>query len=321
MPGRLRRLLLPDAGPRRALRFGGVALFAAFAFLAVRTVDLAAVWNALAGGDPWLVAAAMGGNLLSLAAHAARWVALMPRGTEPRFRDAFSAMTAGFAVSIVVPARAGDAVRVWILSRRTASSMATVVAVTGLDYLLGAVTVVPLLAVLARVGPVPWARHVLLGFAAVSVAGIAAALWLRPRGGRASHAPGVGRLVTRLRAGLAAAGDPGSLARAGAWGVAGWGAELLVAHLSLAALGLRADAELSAAVVLAATAGGVVGVSPGAAGPYELAIVLVLGAAGIAREPALAAALLYHAAHLAPVAVIGALALLRELRAAPERPS
>jgi len=283
-------------------------------------VDLAAVGTAIAGADARLVLAAMGGNLLSLAAHAGRWRALVPRGGgRPRFRDAFSAMNAGFAVSIVVPARAGDVVRAWILARRTGTSTATGVAVTGLDYLVGAATLVPLVAVLAFAVPVPaWVRHALLAFAAVSAAGIGLAVWLRPRSGApTAPAPGAARLVARLRAGLAASGDPSALGAAAAWGVAGWAAELLIAHLSLAALGLPADLVRSAIVVLAATGGGVVAFSPGGAGPFELAVVLALAGTGIARAPALAAALVYHVVHLAPVAVLGGLALVRELRAEP----
>ena len=320
---RLRGLLLPrdgrSAGRQRLVRLGGVVLLAGFAVLAARSVDLAAVGTALAGADGRLVLAAVGGSLLSLAAHAGRWVALVPRGGgRPRFRDAFSAMNAGFAVSIVVPARAGDVVRAWILARRTGTSTATAVAVTGLDYVVGAATLVPLGALLASAAPVPpWVRHALLAFAAVSAAGIGLAAWLRPRGARAVPAPGAGRPVARLRAGLVASGDPSALGAAAAWGVAGWAAELLIAHLSLAALGLPADLVRSSLVVLAATAGGIVAFSPGAAGPFELAIVLALAGTGIEREPALAAALLYHLVHLAPVAVLGGLALARELRWEP----
>ncbi len=129
--------------------------------------------------------------------------------------------------------------------------------------------------------------------------------------------PGAGRLVTRRRAGLAASGDPGALLASFAWGLAGWGAEVLIAHLALLALGMPAGIVLSALAVLAATAAGVVAVSPGGAGPFELLIVLALAGVGVGREDALAFALLYHLVHLGPVAVIGTTALARELRGEP----
>jgi peptidoglycan/xylan/chitin deacetylase (PgdA/CDA1 family)/uncharacterized membrane protein YbhN (UPF0104 family) len=320
---RLRGVLAPADGRgqarRRALRLGGVAVLVGFAALALRSVDLRAVGAALAGADPGIVLAAMAGNLLSLAAHTQRWTALVPRGAgRPRFRDAFAAVTAGFAVAIVVPARAGDVVRSWMLARRAGVSTATLVAVAGLDYLVGATALVPLLGLLALATPLPgWASHALLAFALVATGGAILAAILRPRGRRAPPRPGSGRLVTRLRAGLEASGDPGALGASIAWGFAGWGAEVLIAHLALLALGMPAGIELSVLAVLAATAAGVVAVSPGGAGPFELLIVLALAGAGVPREAALAFALLYHFVHLVPVAVIGTAALVRELREAP----
>jgi len=320
---RLRTVLAPGdrrgAVRRRLLRAAGLVLLVGFAALALRSVKLRAVGEALSSADPRLVLAAMGGNLLSLAFHTRRWSALVPRGAgRPRFRDAFAAVTAGFAVSIVVPARAGDVVRSWILARRTGLSTATVVAVAGFDYVVGAAALVPLLALLALATPLPgWAGRALLVFAAVATAGGLAASLLRPRGGHAPPAPGVGRLATRLRAGLAAMGDPAALATSLAWGWGGWCAEVLIAHLALLALGLPAGLATSALAVLAATAAGVIAFSPGGAGPFELGIVLALGGVGFSREDALAFALLYHVVHLLPVAVLGTAALVRELREEP----
>jgi peptidoglycan/xylan/chitin deacetylase (PgdA/CDA1 family)/uncharacterized membrane protein YbhN (UPF0104 family) len=325
-PGRLARLrdlVAPadrrGASRRRMLRLAGLVLLVAFAALAAKSVKLRAVGQALSAADPRLVLAAMGANLLSLALHTGRWTALLPRGAgRPRFRDAFAAVTGGFAVSIVVPARAGDVVRSWIMARHAGLSTATVVAVAGFDYVVGSAALVPLLALLALDTPLPrWAGHALMAFAAVATAGVVVAALLRPRGGQAPPAPGAGRLATRLRAGLAAMGDPGALGTSLAWGFAGWGAEVLIANLTLRALGAPAGLAASALVVLAATAAGVVAISPGGAGPFELAIVLALSGAGFSREEALAFALLYHLVHLVPVAVVGSAALLRELREEP----
>lgn len=320
---RLRRVLAPQGGRglarRRALRVAGLGVLVGFAVLALRSVDLRAVGAALGRADPRLILAAMAGNLLSLAAHTQRWRSLVPRGAgRPRFRDAFGAVTAGFAVAIVVPARAGDVVRSWMLARRAQISAATLVAVAGLDYVMGAIALVPLLGLLGVATPLPsWTRHALLAFALVGAAGAIAAAALRPRGPPAPPRPGAGRLATRLRAGLAASGDPAALATSFVWALLGWGAEVLIAHLALQALGMPADLVLSAVTVLAATAAGILAISPGGAGPFELLVVLALAGVGVPREEALAVGLVYHLVHLAPVAVIGTAALLRGLREAP----
>jgi hypothetical protein len=225
----------------------------------------------------------------------------------------FEAMVAGFAVGIAVPARAGDLVRAHLLARRARLSTTYVLGGATVDYVVGTASLVPLLALLAAVTPLPWwARDTLLVSAAVSAGGVLGVMVLRPRRGRAAPEHGAAGLVARFRGGLAAAHEPAAIARSFAWGFAGWGAELLVAWCTLAAVGVEPTWTLASLAVLATAAANAIAVSPGNAGPFELAAMLPLSGHGIPREPALAFALLFHVAHLAPVAAIGALVLVRE---------
>ena len=80
---------------------------------------------------------------------------------------------------------------------------------------------------------------------------------------------------------------------------------VLIAYLALRAFGLAADVEASLLVVIATTLSSAASISPGNAGAFEIACVLALGSLGVAREPALAFALGYHAVHLVPVALLG----------------
>ena len=121
--------------------------------------------------------------------------------------------------------------------------------------------------------------------------------------------------MTRLRSGLAAAHEPRAIAASVAWGLCGWSAELLIALFALAALALPAEFPVAALAVVATTAANVVVVSPGNAGPFELAAVLALTGVGVDRAPALAFALLYHLVHLVPVGILGAWVALREAAA------
>ena len=119
-------------------------------------------------------------------------------------------------------------------------------------------------------------------------------------------------VVARLRSGLSAVHEPGALARSLGWAMAGWGAELAVAWATLAAVGIPPTVGLSALVVLATAAANGISVTPGNAGPFELAAMLPLAGVGVAPEPALAFALLFHLVHLAPIAAMGGWVLLRE---------
>ncbi|BDG01652.1 lysylphosphatidylglycerol synthase transmembrane domain-containing protein [Anaeromyxobacter oryzae] len=326
MSGRLARVEAL-AGPQRnrarrtALRLLGLAVIVAFAALAARHVDLGGVLAVLARADPILVLLACGANVLSLALHSKRWASVVqPPGARLRFRDAFAAVTAGFAAGVVLPARAGDVLRAALLARRARLSTASLLAAAALDYVVGSAALVPLLALLAVGTPLPgWARTALLAFTAVAAAGLVAAFVLRPshRTTVAPAAPKGGHrlaLVARLRAGLSATHDPGALGRAFAWGVAGWMAEVLIALLALAALGLPTTLAAAALAVLASTAANIVAISPGNTGPFELAVVVALAGLGVDREPAVAFALLYHFVHLAPVTLIGGGLLLVEAR-------
>lgn len=326
MSGRLARLEAlgqppPDRRRRRALRLLGLGVVAAFAALAARHVDLRGVLTVLARADVGLVLLACGANVLSLALHSKRWASVVqPPGARLRFRDAFAAVTAGFAAGVVLPARAGDVLRAALLARRARLSTASLLAAAALDYVVGSAALVPLLALVAVAMPLPaWARTALLVFAGVAAAGLVAAFALRPTHRATAEpatAPGerpVG-LVARLRSGLSAAHDPGALTRSFAWGLGGWLAEVLIALLSLAALGLPATMPSAVLAVVASTAANVVAVSPGNTGPFELAVVVALSGLGVDRESAVAFALVYHLAHLAPVTLIGGGLLIAEAR-------
>ncbi|WP_242395177.1 lysylphosphatidylglycerol synthase transmembrane domain-containing protein [Anaeromyxobacter oryzisoli] len=326
MSGRLARLEAlgqppPDRRRRRALRLLGLGVVAAFAALAARHVDLRGVLTVLARADVGLVLLACGANVLSLALHSKRWASVVqPPGARLRFRDAFAAVTAGFAAGVVLPARAGDVLRAALLARRARLSTASLLAAAALDYVVGSAALVPLLALVAVAMPLPaWARTALLVFAGVAGAGLVAAFALRPTHRATAEpatAPGERRvgLVARLRSGLSAAHDPGALTRSFAWGLGGWLAEVLIALLSLAALGLPATLPNAVLAVVASTAANVVAVSPGNTGPFELAVVVALSGLGVDRESAVAFALVYHLAHLAPVTLIGGGLLIAEAR-------
>lgn len=324
--GRLARLEAlasppPKRSRRRALRLLGLGVVAAFAALAARHVDLHGVLGVLARTDPVLVLLACGANVLSLALHSKRWASVVqPPGARLRFRHAFAAVAAGFAAGVVLPARAGDVLRAALLARRARLSTASLLAAAALDYVVGSAALVPLLALLALATPLPdWARTALLVFTGVAAAGLVAAFALRPSH-RTTAAPAAlpgerrAGLVARLRSGLSAAHDPGALGRSFAWGLAGWLAEVLIALLALAALGLPVTLAAAVLAVVASTAANIVAVSPGNTGPFELAVVIALGGLGVDREPAVAFALVYHFVHLAPVTLIGGSLLVVEAR-------
>lgn len=314
---RLRALAVPpeeSPGHRRVLRFAGLAVVVAFAAFGAGQVDLRGLGRSLAQASPTLLVLAALANVLNLVFHAFRWAAVVrPKGVRVRAVEVFAAMNAGFAVGIAVPARAGDLVRCHLLARRAGLRRSFVLASAAVDYVVGTAALAPLVALLALAIPLPgWARDALAVTSVAASGGLAALFLLRPRPGHEEGGEGLAGYVARLRAGLSAIREPGALARSFGWAVAGWGAEVAVAWLALAAVGIRPTLALASLAVLATAAANAVAVSPGNAGPFELAAMLPLAGLGVAREPALAFALLFHLVHLAPAAAIGAWVLVRE---------
>ncbi len=299
----------PPAHAGRRLRLAGLAGLAALCAWALARVDVRAVAAALAGAHPGLLALACAANLASLAAHAARWRAVVTAPVRVRYRDALPALVSGFAAGLVLPGRGGDLVRAHLLARRSGVPTATVVAASALDYVVGAATFVVAFGLLGVAAPLPgWGPKALAASAALAGAALVAAWLLRPPPG--AYAPE--GLAARLRAGLGALHDARALATSAAWGLAGWTAEWAIALATLAALDLPATPAVAALLVAAATAAAATGVTPGNAGTFELATALALGGTGVPAGGALAFALAFHAAHAVPVAILGGSLLLRE---------
>ena len=289
------------------LRWAGVAALAVLAVLAARRLDLAELQRAWADASGPLLAAAAAANLLALAMQAGRWLAIVhPIVPHARARDAFFTLVAGYAVGLVVPARASDLARAHLMARRTGASMATLTATAVVDHLLGSLALFAALGLLAAVSPLPlWLRSAGT-FAAAGAGGTLAALWLlRPRDSACAPRRGLRGLVARLRSGLVAVGRPRALLLSWTFAFGGWAAEVLIAWLSLRAFGLPATVSASLLVVLATTLSAAASIFPGNAGTFELACVLALSGLDVAREPALAFAIGYHAVHLVPVGVLG----------------
>jgi uncharacterized membrane protein YbhN (UPF0104 family) len=295
----------------------------ACAAVALLRVDAREVARSLSGASPAFLALGVVANLASLAAHAARWRAVLRSpGVPVRWSDALSALVAGFAAGIVLPARGGDVLRSHLLARRAGLHTSSVLVASGLDYLVGSFAFVALLAALIVSAPLPaWVART-LWVTAAAAAVLAAAAWLLSPRTRATpgHGQGVAGLVTRLRAGLAAARAPRALLSAAAWAVAGWAAEVCIALATLAALGLPATFTAAALAVVAASAAAAVGLAPGNAGSFELATAVALGGVGVPPGPALAFGVAFHLVHLVPVALLGGTVLVRRA-VARERPT
>lgn len=304
----------------RSLHLAGLAALAVLAAVALRDADLAAIGRALLAADPRLLALAAALNLAGLAAQAARWHALVrPIAPAARLSGAFRALVSGYALGLVLPARASDVARAHLQARASRAPLAALAATVVLDHAVNAITLLTAIGLFGLVAPLPaWARSSALGLLVASAgAAIAArALHRHPRPGPPRGR--LGRLADELRGGLGAVRDPRALAAATGAALAGWALEIAIAVACLPAFGLPPAPATGMLLVLATTVSAAASVSPGNAGAFELAAVLALAGLDVPREQAVAFALGYHAVHLLPVALLGGAWLLTSGRdAAP----
>lgn len=292
----------PRAGPRFLLRAAGWLLAAAVVFVVLRRIDLGTLGSALSAADwRWIAVAVACGVIGNTVARVRRWQALLepiPNRQRASFVDLMRISYASGAVNNLLPARAGEAVRVIELKRRrgypTGALVAAQLAEKGIEAIsLG--LLFGLCALLPGAHPPPLAIAGALAVAAVVV------LSVLPR-----RAPGVaGRFLHALRAVHAER----SWVRSLLWSVLSDAVDLALVGLCLHALGIAVHPAIWGMVLLSINLTLLLPATPGHLGMLEAGAVVALTAAGVAPEPALAFALVYHAVHLVPGTVLGVLAI------------
>ncbi len=312
-----------------------LALTAALLGLFLRNADLRQVWSDIRTANPGLVAVGIACVLLSYALRAVRWqVMLAPLGPT-RFSVALRATTIGFAASFILPARAGEVLRPWLLARREGLDAAAVFATIVVERMLDLVTVLALLAVFLLVFGAGVSSMDPAVFATVQAGGLAAGVaaaaglgvlfvcasrpvllarsvavvtaWL-PAGLRST----VTGMATGFATGLGVVRQPSQLARALAWSLALW---LLIALQTwVVSIALGVAMPLSGSLLIVALL--VVGVAvptPGAVGGFHEAY--RIGATsffGADNDHAVSAAIVLHAVGFVPTLIVGAVLMAQE---------
>ncbi len=263
---------------------------------------------------------------------ARRWHYLFPPGSEPAGLE--PAIWIGYMANNVLPLRAGELVRVYVVARRwkaaeggagRAHGFWTTLATLIVERALDGLAVVLILAVLILVIPVPaymeWAALVLLG---VDLCGIAAllAFVVAPRLCERL----IGRLTRRwpvlerrlLRAfttfvsGLDGVRAPGHLLPIFLWSVLVWVVPALAFWAMLVAMNLHLPWVAGWTVLAFVGLGVSIPSAPGYVGVFHAAAALAVGIFGVGPSAAIGYALVLHASQVVPITLIGWVYLLRE---------
>lgn len=301
----------------------------------LRNADLHRVWAVMRTANPVLVGVGVVCVFLSYVLRAVRWqVMLAPLGPT-RFSVALRATTIGFAASFILPARAGEVLRPWLLARREGFDASAVFATIIVERMLDLVTVLTLLAVfllafdpgLSAMDPAVFATVRAGGLAAAGAAvvglGVLFAFASRPELLARSVAAATAWLPATLRntitgmaaafaGGLAVVREPSHLARALAWSFVLW--LLIAAQTWIVSVALGVNMPPSGSLLLIALL--VVGVAvptPGAVGGFHEAY--RIGATsffGADNDHAVSAAIVLHAVGFVPTLIAGAVLMAQE---------
>ncbi len=310
------------------LSVGLLALF-------LRGANLSVVWTEMKQASSWLIALSAAVTIATLVLRALRWQYLLAPIGHTRFVPAFRTTVIGFAASAVLPARAGEVIRPYLLARQESLSATATFATIIIERLLDAVTCVILLAlfVLLFDPGVDRANPTLYSLLEVGGATVGALALLVLGGmffaardpqavgrwayklehvlpGRVTH--GLASILLRFAEGLAVVRTPRRLSSALLLSFPLWLSIGLGIWLVVRAFGI--DMPFTGSFLLIALL--VVGVSvptPGAVGGFEAAIQIGLTSFyGVPTDRAVGAALVLHLVSLLPVVVLGFLFLIQD---------
>ncbi len=326
-----------SSGARRRIRrhvgWVGLVVSLLFGYLAFRDVDLGELRDALA--DLRLVYLLPAALVLALGVvlRAWRWQLLFEHASRPPFRPVLNALLVGYLFNTILPARAGEVVRIQVLGRRTAISRAEVLGTVVLERAYDLVVLIGLLALATPfLPPVDWLTVVLVLGAALVASLAVAGLVVRRFGTRGASVllrplallPGVDAERVERIAGSAVTGLAAlrvtKLALV-AIGVTGASWLALASSAWLLLLGTEIDASFGMALLVLVATNLVLAVpsAPAGLGSFEAATVVALAAYGVDRTQALSFALVLHALNALPFIVVGYFALGVHARATRSR--
>jgi len=239
----------------------------------------------------------------------------------------------GYMANNVLPLRAGEVVRIYVLGRKlreateltSAQSYWLVTATLVVERVLDSLAVVLILAILVLTIPVPrfveWAAGVLF---AISVVGVSVLVAVATAPGACRRIvlaltarwPSAARAIVSIfdsgLHGLDGIRTGAHLPRLALWTMIVWLTPATAAWAMLRAVHLDLPFGAAWAVIAFVGIGISVPSAPGYVGVFHAAATAALEVFGVPRSTALAYALLYHASAIVPLTIVGWIYLLRE---------
>jgi uncharacterized protein (TIRG00374 family) len=309
--------------PRILLLLAGMVLGVGLIVYLLRSVNLAQLGASFAHVDYLYLVLTIPFFVANLVLKVPRW-ALLFGDEAPGFDTLFGAINVGYAVNALLPARLGDLVRAYWVRERAGLGMVRTLSTIALERVLDGITVLALFLVLAPTVALPAnvrgsALAAGVVFVLVLVVMIALAYlsnrenqftrFLRRlemgRGAIVAHA------IRQVAQGLRALHSRRTVALVVLYTLVIWGTNCVILWLVVRAFHIDAPFAAGALGTAVVNLGMALPSTPGYLGVFDYLTVVTLGLYGVARTPALAAALIFHAIAFIPVTVIGIIYIAR----------
>lgn len=306
-------------------------LLAGVVALIVWRTDFGDAWKVVTSARPGWMLAGIGFLGLSNFVHSVKWRKLLEGVGEAPLRELFAVFWSSMATNNVLPFRAGDVLRVQLLSARTGLARTGVVASLLSERVLDGVSFAAILFAglllisdeggqLLAVGALLGAVTLLALAATIAVArldpgeDVASRAWLRWLPARARRA--LSSLLPSFIRGLRPLARPRSGLVATGWALAAWILEAAAFWAFGAAFGLDLPLAAYLLVMVATNFAGSITILPGNLGIYEFAAFEIMRAAGASPGEATAYAFGSHVLVILTISGVG-LATLAYLRVRP----
>jgi uncharacterized protein (TIRG00374 family) len=313
---------------RNSLRIAlSLALSAIFLWIALHGVSWDEARASLREAHLWVLAPAFLVGLLSLYFRALRWGILLRPFSRVDTQPLMSATAIGFAANMLLPLRAGEVIRPWLLARKVNLPLAQTLATVALERLFDMATLLLFFAIATLTLPLPpeWRRYgwfflatfvVLLALLVAlqqlperTIAVVSTLLVPLPE--RVSSL--AERAIRQFAEGLASLQSGAAIALALGYSLAVWLTLAITFGLGISALELpvpwvRGALSLTAIVAIAVAIPG----GPGFIGMFQVGCEVALGVYGIGKSVAFSYSVLVHLIQFASSVAFGLYYFVRE---------
>jgi uncharacterized protein (TIRG00374 family) len=296
----------------------GITLF--FLYLSFRKIDLERLGEAISSASMWHLILAAALNLLAMIIRSAKLKIVFAPVKHISFLRAFSATMICFSLSNILPLRAGEAAKLYVLNRTEQLGYGRTIGAVGFDRILEAVGLFLVTVVILLLYSAPgWliaAGLAVSGFGVVMFALTLVGVKFLEQLEEAASASGLlarfADFVRLMVVGARAIQVPRVTIKAILVGLVLWNTHAVVVFVTMQAFGFTPGYLFSFVVLIAVNVLLMMPSGPATFGPFEYGCVLSLALIGIGKTDALSFALLYHLLQVIPVTLIGLYFLWKE---------